>query len=448
MQFIRNKSFAILFLVLSMLAAVGAQSRAQLAGTVVTTSTLPPPPAFAIARRMAAWKDYQGAIKKLGDVPSSATYKHTPYAPEAIYSVAHLYEDNLKDDIDAITSLNTLVNNYSLTDYPHRNVVPAERLALSKRIDTENAAAASRGVVWASGNPIYDIWEAILSTGYLVIHYAVNLTGAKSWSYWFALLLISVIVRLLLTPLTLKQYKSMRETQRITPLVKELQAKYKNDKVTLNQKTMELYKEHNVNPAAGCLPMLLQFPVFIYMYHAVWLYQYHFSNGTFAWINPTTHRLFPAIIGANLADQDIILLGLYSISMYVTQRMMPAADPAQAEMQKSTALMSSVFFFIFFQNYHFPSAFVLYWLISNVLSTLTQLYFMKQGLIPPRGTMPILPSDGDNSTGSGANGSSNGFGKIVMEAPQSGSPMLNGNGTGGAAKGVIAPKVHPKKKRR
>ena len=153
------------------------------------------------------------------------------------------------------------------------------------------------------------------------------------------------------------------------------------------------------------MPLLLQLPIFYAMYHAVWLYQYHFTHGTFLWITPYFSHLLPGIIAPNLSEQDTILLFLYTVSMYVTQRMMPATDPSQAEVQKTTALFTSVFFFMFFQNQNFPSAFVLYWLISNILSTCTQLYFMRQGNVPPPGVLPTFPSDGDGAkNGALANG--------------------------------------------
>ena len=146
-----------------------------------------------------------------------------------------------------------------------------------------------------------------------------------------------------------------------------------------------------------------------------------------------------------------MLLLLYCISMYVTQRMMPASDPAQAEVQKTTALMTSIFFFYIFSSYHFASAFVLYWLISNILSTLTQMYFMRKGLYAPSGVKPNFPSDGDKSIVDVRNGSappkSNGNGAGFLEAP-AGADVKHYSAKPGTAKGTISPKIYPKKKRR
>lgn len=435
-----------LMLVLALLPAIWigasncvlAQSASMPGSSGVLSTQLPPPPAMAIADRLYKAGRFADAVKKLGDITSSASYKNTPYAPEAVYRMARIYRDNLHDDNNAITQYNALANNYPALTYPHRSAAMAEREDLGKRIDSIN-----------SKEPYYKF-----------IDWFVGLTGHKPYSYWIALLLISVVVRLVLTPLTLKQYRSMREMQRLQPLLKELQAKYKGDKQVLGQKTLELYKEHGANPASSCLPMLFQLPIFWAMYHAVWMYQYRFAGGTFAWIGTDLSHHYPQYLASNLSQQDIPLLLLYSVSMYLTQRMMPAADPSQAEMQRTSALMTSVFFFILFQNYHFPSAFVLYWLISNILGTATQLYFMRQGIVPMQGQKPQLAADGDKAavplTGSsrrmlasatGSNGAANGS---TSNDATAGADIKN-RGTGArqpSAKGVISPKVHPKKRRR
>jgi YidC/Oxa1 family membrane protein insertase len=383
-------------------------------------SALPPPPAIAIADRLVQAHNYPAAVQKLSQVTSSHTYKDTVWAPEALYKTARIEEDLLHNHTAAMSSYNSLINsqNYQALNYPDKPAAIVERKALMTKIDRLYSISGGwRGFEWR------------------FIDFFVKLTGATSYSYWLALVLISVIVRLLLTPLTIKQYKSMREMQRLSPLLKELQAKYKGNKEVLGPKTMELYKEHGVNPAAGCVPLILQLPIFYFMYQCVFAYQYHFTAGTFLWIGSPLHARFPDLIAANLSQPDLVLLFLYSVSMYVTQRMMPQTDPTQAEMQKTTALMTSVFFFMFFQQYHYPSAFVLYWLISNLLSTATQLFFMRRGDSTPPNAIINLPSDGgDKGTGI-SNGSSNGSARSMRSVQ-------------GTARGVIAPKVYPKKKRR
>jgi YidC/Oxa1 family membrane protein insertase len=390
---------------------------------------------MSIANKLIAAGDYKDAIKKLGDIPKANSYKGTEYAAKALYLTARidrfkLYasdtsdQDKQTDLANAIIAYSSLINDYPASATSVGHDVVGERLAVEKLVDEQN-----------SGQFLYKL-----------IDWFVNLTGAKSYSYWIALLLISVIVRVVLTPLTITQYKSMREMQRMQPLIKELQAKYKNQKDVLGQKTMELYKEHNVNPAASCLPMLLQLPVFWYMYHAVWLYQYHFSRGTFLWIGSSLSSRYPHVLATNLSESDLVLLFLYSVSMYVTQRMMPQADPVQAEQQKTTAMMTSVFFFIMFQQWHFASAFVLYWFISNVLSSATQMYFMRQGDQPTYKGATVLPSDGEISTDSGTPARN---GKYAKPIAQAATASVNGaSAARGAARGVISPKGGSRKKKR
>ncbi|MDI9371114.1 MAG: membrane protein insertase YidC, partial [Synergistota bacterium] len=101
-------------------------------------------------------------------------------------------------------------------------------------------------------------------------------------SWGFAIIVLTLIVRLLLHPLTRKQMDSMQKMQKLQPRIKMLQEKYKDDKEALNREMMALYKENKVNPAAGCLPLLVQLPVFILLYRV--LTNYDFSGVSFLWI--------------------------------------------------------------------------------------------------------------------------------------------------------------------
>lgn len=106
--------------------------------------------------------------------------------------------------------------------------------------------------------PFFEIFAAVLAAFYSVIP-----------SYGLAIILMTVAVRVVLLPLSIKQTKSMRGMQRIQPEVKKLQQKHKGDRQKLNEEMMKLYKEHGVNPFGGCLPLLLQLPVFIALYRVL-----------------------------------------------------------------------------------------------------------------------------------------------------------------------------------
>jgi YidC/Oxa1 family membrane protein insertase len=243
-------------------------------------------------------------------------------------------------------------------EYRHTAVAKgegAQRLdALLRRIDERNR-----------NHPAYRFWDIL-----------VALTGRQPWlSYWVAIVLFTLIVLALLTPLRLAWFRSMREMKKLEPEVRRLRERYKGQE--LNEKIMELYKQHKVNPASGCLPMLIQMPILIYLYYAIRLYEYQFSKGFFLWINPYLAAKFPGIVGASLGQHDLPLLLLYAISLYVTQRLTPVSDPAQAEQMKMMAVLMTLLMLYMMYMWQFPSAFVLYWFLSNILMTAQQLRYMK-----------------------------------------------------------------------
>jgi YidC/Oxa1 family membrane protein insertase len=201
---------------------------------------------------------------------------------------------------------------------------------------------------------------------YQMLDTLVGLTGRnRNFSYAFALILLAVLVRLLLWPLTRKQYAAMREMQRMQPLIKELQGKYKG--AELSQKTMELYKEHGVNPFASCLPLLLQMPFLFMVFAAIREYEFAFSYGKFLWIGSALSTEYPHIVARNLSLPDIPLLVVYSLSNYVTMKMTPATDPQQQQQQNTMGIIMSGMMFYMFLIYRWSSAFVLYWTMTNLL---------------------------------------------------------------------------------
>lgn len=175
-------------------------------------------------------------------------------------------------------------------------------------------------------------------------------------NYGLAIILVSVLIKIILYPLTQKQMKSMKAMQELQPKLKALQEKYKGDKQKLNQETFELYKRHGVNPFGGCLPLLLQFPVFIAIYqalsNAIELRQAPF----FLWIDDLAAK-----------DPYYILPVFMGVSMFIQQKLTPSSpDPKQAQMMN---IMNIVFIFLFL---NFPSGLVLYYLVFNLLSLAQQ----------------------------------------------------------------------------
>ncbi len=443
-----------------------------LAGASVQAQA-PAPPAFGVAQRLqteaaaaAAARDYQTehnryyqAVLQLQQVVKSHEYGHTDFAKQALFQQAAIEEQHLQDKNAAIQSLQTLHNTF-----PDDPAVTPQIARVGTALDNFNKTVTPQSTP-------FHIFGAAL---YRVLDFFVALTGRQSWSYPLAILVISLLVKLALTPLSNKQYRSMKEMQKLQPYIQELQAKHKNDKELMGRKTMELYKEHGINPMAGCTPLLFQLPIMYTLYYTIRLYQYQFSHGTFLWIGSPLSHVFPQYLGINLGQPDIPILLLYAASMYFTQKMTvtPTMDPQQAETQKMMAIMTPFMTTYFFLTYHLPSAFVLYYLIFNVLSTAQQKYYMRKragdnqpgpggdggSKLPPalfdgpRGgsAIPITGRSGNGTNGNGSSG--NGSRRIpagsLSETASSGD-KAHTNGAAPTAKGILAPpKVHPKKKRR
>jgi YidC/Oxa1 family membrane protein insertase len=180
-------------------------------------------------------------------------------------------------------------------------------------------------------------------------------------NYGVAIIILTIIIKIFFWPLGTKSYKSMKDMQKIQPLMNELKTKYKDDKQRMNQEVMQLYKTHKVNPLGGCLPMLLQIPVFFGLYKAL-LYAIELRHQPFVWwiqdlSAKDPYYITPIVMGA---------------TMVLQQKMTPAAgDPMQ---QKLMMIMPIVFTFLFL---NFPSGLVIYWLFNNILSIGQQYYINK-----------------------------------------------------------------------
>ena len=188
-------------------------------------------------------------------------------------------------------------------------------------------------------------------------------------------LLMAIVLRLAIYPLTRKQLVSQRRMAAIQPQIKELQKEYATDKQKFQEEFWALCKENDCNPLGGCLPMLVQMPILIFLYRGIREYIVQFEGVHFLWVQ-------------NLASPDMLLLILYTLSMIAFQKLaaksQPTADPAQQQQQQMMAYMMPVMFFFFFQS--FPAAFILYWLGSNIFYFGEQALYMRGG--PPKVDKP------------------------------------------------------------
>jgi YidC/Oxa1 family membrane protein insertase len=205
-------------------------------------------------------------------------------------------------------------------------------------------------------------WFAFVARPMLELMLLLNkFTGNYGWS----IILLTVGVRLVFYPINKRQALAMKAMQRIQPELKKIQEKFKDDRERLNREVMEVYRRHKVNPLAGCLPMVLQLPVFLGLYNAL-MQSIELRHAPFVgWITDLSKpdRLGTLAIPFVMPPGVPVLTILMGASMIIQQRMMPAAgDPAQ---QKMMMLMPLVFTVMFI---NFPSGLVLYWFASNVMS--------------------------------------------------------------------------------
>jgi YidC/Oxa1 family membrane protein insertase len=196
-------------------------------------------------------------------------------------------------------------------------------------------------------------------------------------NYGVAIIILTIFTKVILWPLGTKSYRSMNEMKKIQPLMAEIREKYKDDKKKQNEETMALYRTYKVNPLGGCLPMIVQIPVFFALYRM--LYEaIELRHAPFlGWINDLSapDRLFRFDFSVPFMQAPYgipVLTIIMGVTMYIQQKMSPAVgDPTQAKMMK---FMPVAFTFIFI---NFSSGLVLYWLVNNILSIAQQYYINR-----------------------------------------------------------------------
>ncbi|MEM1434068.1 MAG: membrane protein insertase YidC [Pseudomonadota bacterium] len=241
-------------------------------------------------------------------------------------------------------------------------------------IELAPGASAKLPVQFYAGPKDQDRLEEIAPNLNLTVDYgflwwlAVPLFKLLQWfnavtgNWGVAIVLLTLLVKAILYPLSAKAYKSMANMRRVAPQMKRMQERYASDRQKLSQEMMKLYQKEGVNPLGGCLPMLLPMPIFLalywVLYESVELRQAPFVG----WINDLS-----------VMDPFFILPLLMGGSMYLQQLLSPQmGDPMQQRVMKLMPVMFTVLFLFF------PAGLVLYWLVNNVLSIAQQWYVMKQ----------------------------------------------------------------------
>lgn len=197
-------------------------------------------------------------------------------------------------------------------------------------------------------------------------------------NYGVAIIILTLVIKIILFPLGTKSYKSMSQMKKLQPLIKEIQEKHKNDKMRISQETMALYKTYKVNPLKGCLPMIVQIPVFFALYRmlygAIELHHAPFIG----WINDLSapDRLFDFGFTIPFMEPPIgipVLTLLMGASMFLQQKMAP---PMGDPMQRRVMMLMPIMFTVIFIN--FSSGLVLYWFVNNLFSITQQYYVQKK----------------------------------------------------------------------
>jgi YidC/Oxa1 family membrane protein insertase len=302
--------------------------------------------------------------------------------------------------------------------------------------------------------PLIDVFESILKA----IHSVIG--GSWGWS----IVLLTILIRAVLLPLTVKQFHSMQRLQRLQPELKAIQAKYKDDKQRQQQELMKFYKENQVNPLGSCLPLVAQLPVFVSLFYMLrqslrndicpatqHAYQaaHHLpsthtipcgpNNGAgFLFIPDLTDKATGAVL--------VVLIVLYVITQLASSLMM--SSPTMDKTQRQIMLVMPLFFVIFIIS--FPAGVIVYWITTNTW-TMGQQYVIRRRL-GPTGPAPATTEGGGLGGGGGGgpdDGGSNGAGtgglggllrgRLKSEEPAS-------VGTGGSQRG--APPRPPRKKKK
>ena len=209
-----------------------------------------------------------------------------------------------------------------------------------------------------------NLFDPLVQVFRLVFEGFYNLTAAVGFAnYGIAIILMTILVKALMYPLTAKQVRSMKAMQDLQPALKKLQKDYKNNPQLLQQKMAELYKEAGVNPLACCLPLLIQMPILMGVYYCLYGYSYS-GDPTFLWLT-------------SLSDTDplYVLPILSALTTYIQQKQTMANNGQDNQQMKIMSYMMPLF--IGWISLNFPSGLVVYWVTMNLCQIAQQWYMFR-----------------------------------------------------------------------
>jgi YidC/Oxa1 family membrane protein insertase len=279
--------------------------------------------------------------------------------------------------------------------------------------------------------PLVDVFESVL----VFFHDDIG----ASWG--LSIILLTIVVRALLLPLAVKQFRSMQALQRIAPHLKVLQEKYKDDKQRLQQETMKFYQEHKVNPFASCLPLIAQLPVFLSLFYMLRkdlrhdicpdINPAHVSNPVPCGQTPESqfwfiHDITDKATGSVL----VVLLVLYVGSQLVSSLLMMTAT---ADKNQKYIMLLLPFFFVAFV-FNFPAGLIMYWITTNIW-TIAQQQFLRRVIgrnAPEPPPLPDVSGKGKPAPAAAATAGDGGGGGGGLLARLSGAAQGASAGAGGS----------------
>lgn len=208
-----------------------------------------------------------------------------------------------------------------------------------------------------------EIWNMLVEFMRSLLTYCFNLTQSMGVpNYGLAIIILTIGIKLVLTPLTIKQVKSMKGMQKLQPKIKELQKKYKDNPKKMQEEMGRLYKEMGVNPLSGCLPLLVQMPFLIAIFYALRGYPYIHAYESFFWL--------PSL---GQPDPYYILPVISAISTYLVSKQ-SATEGAGAQQKIMQIFMP---LFIGYISIQFPAGLVIYWAFSNIFQYFQQMIVFR-----------------------------------------------------------------------
>jgi YidC/Oxa1 family membrane protein insertase len=246
------------------------------------------------------------------------------------------------------------------------NLAPGAESASTYRVYLGPKLAAALAPVGSQLERVVDYgWFSIIARPLLAF---LNMIYSVIGNYGIAIILLTTVVKAIFWPLSAKSFKSMQKMKDLQPKLQKLKERYGKDRERLNMEVMQLYKTHKVNPMGGCLPMLVQIPVFFALYRVL-LGSIELRHAPF----------FLWIQDLSVKDPFYVTPLIMGVTMFLQQKMAPATGMDEMQQKMMLYGMPVVFTFMFL---NFPSGLVLYWLVNNVLSIAQQYWMMKQSEQP------------------------------------------------------------------